>query len=372
MISVNSKRESSIELLKVLALIAIIICHTYTNFTLASDYTNEEKIFFDVTTFSNAEYFSFQIIITFGYLCDIIFFVCTSWFLCDKKRNNKGKIANMIINTFFLSVLFLLVYAILNFEISDGLVLSSFFPISNRVYWYITCYIIFYSIYPYLNILIDNISKKQHFSFCFVSFMLYYVYSFLLSYELFYINKLIAFIIIYFIVSYIKKYNYDFCESTKTNIIVFVATTFTFYLYRFVNFAITPINVDWHVLYNPFFLIMAISLLNIFRRIKFHSEIINTISSLTMFAYIVHSNPLLVNNTIIPLISKLLLVTGTNYIVIKILLFALLLAIISFAISFIYRALTNKLVRKISILLTDNFYNVINFFVKEEKCYEKD
>ena len=366
MLNINSKRESGIELLKILSIFAIILCHTYTNFTLAEDYTNSGQLFFDIVSFSNIEYFSFQIIITFGYLCDIIFFVCTAWFLCDSKKHNNTKAINMIINTFILSVLFLVIYKFLGFNISLEETIKCLTPISNGTYWYITCYIMFYLLSPYLNIIIDNLSKKQHLSICLVIFIIYYVIDFLANSEFFYVNKLIMFAVMYFIISYIKKYHRDFCESLKLNIVLFIISTFIFYLIIFINYAIVPINLKWHVLYNPFFLMMAISLLNIFRKIKFSSKLINTLSALTLFAYIIHSNPLFVDNTIINLISKLLTNFGTNLIVIKVVAFALTLTVFSLLISYIYYLFTYKIVNKISNIIANLYDKFIRFIVKED------
>ena len=354
-IKTNNNRESGIELLKVFALFGIVLVHTYTEVVNGAYDLNSKEIFFENNTFSNLQYFLFQIIIPFGYLGNMIFYVCSSWFLVDIKHNKKEKIIGMILNTFVISIIYLLISVLCGSEITKADILNGFLPTTHMSYWYITCYILMYLIYPLLNILIENMEQRTHFLFCLVSFSLYFVFLYftqnmLLTSEMF-INKLLTFIIVYIIVAYMKIYKLDFCNNIKKQIYVLLIAGFLFYLLIFINFAFFPINIKWHEMYNPFFLLMSFSLLNIFRKLKFKNKFVNSLSSLSLFIYIFHSNNFYIE-TIVKYGSSLLLTKlGINFIFIKVLLLATISFVISACLSVLYNLLFGKIIGRISMMI---------------------
>jgi hypothetical protein len=50
---------------------------------------------------------------------------------------------------------------------------------------------------------------------------------------------------------------------------------------------------QWDNIYNPFILLMVISIFNIVRNIKFESKVINYVSKQSLFIYIIHENLIL-------------------------------------------------------------------------------
>lgn len=358
MLKLNSKRESGIELLKILALFIIILCHTYSTFANAKDTSG--LVFFDYIQFKPIEYFIYQIFITFGYIGDFIFFACSAWFLVDRKENRIEKVISIIINCFVISMLFLIVHLIIGYDISKELIIKCFFPIINKNNWYITTYILFYLIYPLINKALGRITKKQHFVLALILFVFYFVITYTFVPSAFYKTDLIMFIVIFIIISYIKKYMSSFCANTKINLIMLIITGLAFYSLIFINFALHPINIKWHVLNNPFFLIIAISLINLFSKLRIHSNLINTISALSLFIYIMHDN-ILFREFLRPEIASYV-INGSNhsYIMFELIVFAVLLFIFSTIVSYLYYALFNEKIDKLSNNIKEILYSIMN------------
>ena len=202
--------------------------------------------------------------------------------------------------------------------------------------------------YPYINIALERITKKEHFTISLLSFVLYFVIIFITQTKSLYITDLLVFIIIYLIVAYIKKYKMLFCDNVKQNIILFVFTAAIFYLMIFYNFAISELNMKWHVLNNPFFLIMAICLLNLFRKLKISNILINTISGISIYIYLIHDNVLFREHLRYDLVSIFIYHFGIEAMPIKMIFFALLLFIASSIFSYLYVLLFDKIIDNVS------------------------
>lgn len=348
MLAINSKRQSGIELLKVIALFLIIICHTYSSFATAR-YPMQQDIVFDAVSFTNIEYFIFQIFITFGYIGNFIFFVCSAWFLVDSKKNKLEKVIGIWINALIISILFLVIYWLLGYEATSEIVIKSFLPISSENNWYITTYIVFYLLYPFINLILNNLNKKQHFCVTLLLFVVYFIFDYFFIEKAFFKNDLIMFMVIYVIVAYVKKYMVDYCDDVKKNVVVLIVASLIFYTFIFINYAIMPIEIKWHVLNNPFFLFMTISLINIFRKFKIQNSFINTISALSLFVYLTHDNFLFRDSIRFDLVSNFIMTFETRLIVLEVLAFATLLFITCCVISYIYYISINKFINNISL-----------------------
>lgn len=357
-LAINKNRKSGIELLKVLALFGIVMCHTYTSFSLAID-EKSGVAFFDEYYLSTIEYFIFQIVITFGYLGNMIFFVCTSWFLCDQKESKREKIIYIIICAIIISIIYIIIDYLGGGEITAFDIFKAITPISSQLYWYMTAYVMMYFIFPYLNNLFVSISKKEHFVLAIFVFTIYYLISYFTNRELFFTSKIIDFISAYIIVSYIKKYHYEICDNIRINTMIFIITSLAFYTLIFINFAIVPIELEWHKMYNPFFLIMSFSALNIVRKINFKSSLINTVSAMSMFIYMFHASYYFNINIIDKLSSIILNDYGLNYIVPKIFLTSLIVFILAFSMSLLF----NLLFRKFAAQLSENLKNKISTLI---------
>lgn len=180
------------------------------------------------------------------------------------------------------------------------LTLQSIFPTIFGNNWYITCYILFYLIFPYLNIIINNLSQKDHISIVLGSLTVYFGIGFGLVFirpGLFFPSILIYWTIIYFTIAYIHKYKMEWFSSKKNLILLLsIGLILMVGIDIFVEFiglhsAYFRSRVGcWHQANSPFTLITAIALFGLARRPNWLSPKINYIASLTFLIYIIHEN----------------------------------------------------------------------------------
>lgn len=173
--------------------------------------------------------------------------------------------------------------------------------------------------------------------------------------DFFFGNSLIHFIGFYFIVSYLKN-NLSVISNFKKNIICFfIGIGLSILLLIAMNFAGLHMNtVAQNILHfsvlkhNPINFLIAFSLFNIFRELKFQSKIINYISSLTMLIYIIHENDLFREYLRTALLYDFWEISNRMNIVLFILIFSAVLFIASTIIAIVYNKLFQMSVHKLA------------------------
>ncbi|MDD6401348.1 MAG: acyltransferase family protein, partial [Lachnospiraceae bacterium] len=143
-------RKSGIELLKIIAILLIVINHVTQ--TLGS--INQVIGYKDyVLSLENATK-DIQVIILIllrqtGSLGNSIFFVCSAWFLVEKKGDSKEKAFSLLSTVWVISIIFMCIYMIIcPSSLSIKEIMKGIFPTLFASNWYMTCYIIFLFIYP--------------------------------------------------------------------------------------------------------------------------------------------------------------------------------------------------------------------------------
>lgn len=207
-IKIKQKRNSSIELLKLIAMLLIIISHTiprYGNYVSCINFSEARP---------GAINYVLYVFHYFGQIGNSIFIICSAWFLCDSKIIKKKKIVHMYIDTFFVSITWLLIIGKIGFcpPIKD--IIKSFFPVFFKNNWFVTCYIVFYVLHPILNNIIEQMNQKQHIRITLLAIG-YAILATLWS-QAYYYTEVVGFIIIYFIISYTKNIKYHIWTIRKT------------------------------------------------------------------------------------------------------------------------------------------------------------
>lgn len=226
-----------------------------------------------------------------------------------KSRLSSRKIFMLTARTWCYSILLLCVALYLNvLRPSFDILLRSFFPISTKVYWFITAYTGLVLLSPFLNQLIQALNRNQHrmllgtmfFLFC----MAQYVYP---NADTFQVGKgysLIWFFFLYFIGAYIKLYA---SNSQKESRIYFVK----YLMYIFISFSAT-ILMNWlkgscpklgdYIRFftdysSPFTLLASVNLFLCFSTLKIKSSMIAKIAThlgpYTLGIYLIHEWPYL-------------------------------------------------------------------------------
>lgn len=290
-------RNSGVEILKIIAVFLIVISHvTQTLYTInpifSSEYVLEVKY-----ASKNIQHLILAWFSTFGSQGNLIFLVSSAWFLLDSKKNNIKKVIQILFDVWIISVCFFIIFKILNvYPISLKDTIKSFFPTIFALNWYITCYLLLYLIYPYLNEIIYKRTKAELLTCIFFMFIFYQGINYI-HYGHFFSSALIEFVIVYFEVAYVKLYLVKYNKNIKINIIVFLLSVvaipllilFTNFLGMHIDFFQDKLQ-HWGGNECPFILITSICMFNIFQNIKFHNKIINFVSSLSLLIYIFHEN----------------------------------------------------------------------------------
>ena len=366
------KRKSNIELLRIIATILIIMFH----YVYKSNYTYQ---ILNINSF---------IIKSFYFLGELgvnLFILITGYFHKNIKFSFKKLILLSIEVLFYyllnIIILFLLgQYKPQNFKS----IFLLFFPIILSKYWFITAYILLYLISPYLNIIIDNLSKKKYQKFLILLLTIWSIIPtifglfFNSSETLLYYTRFTWLIIIYFTGAYIKNYKIKFIDTKSKNIICIIITTILLILIiiiiyhnrlLFNKIGTMEISYLWTP-NNIIMFILSISIFNYFINLNIsYNKIINTLASTSLGIYMIHDGAL--QNYIWIKIFKTNIQLYTKYYLIHIIYTSIIIYIIGFIIDIIRQILEkntidkllssktfNRLIYKLNIII-DKFLNNI-------------
>lgn len=361
----KKERESGIELYKVIAIFLIVLSHviqtlTEPNYVLGIG----EGTFINIATATtDLNVLLLALFRICGALGNNMFFICSAWFLVNSKKISLKKVIHMILDVWIINmIVFLGVHAIgIQFQVSDTV--RTFFPTTFANNWYITCYLLFYLIHPFLNCMLEQLNISEHFTLTSFLFMIYFIIPVLPLEEinLFFVNELVIFLATYVIVSFIKIYKNEWTENLKLNkgilfvsIVSYVALILSVdYLGLRTNYFLNRL-VRWNMNNSLFMFLIAFSSFNMMKKKKFINRTINYFSSLSLLVYIFHEN-LAFRRYFRPVIEfSILRRFGIEHAFICAVFMAVSLAILSFIISAIYKIFFTKIVSKLSSIISQN------------------
>lgn len=356
-------RNSNIELLKIFAILLIVLSHV--SMTLGqipgqlvqfSDY-----VFNLGNPISNISANILRVFLYFANVGNAIFFICSSWFLCDRRESKKEKVFHMLLDVWLVSVIILVGYLLSSEKLSIELLIKSLFPTIFSNNWYVTCYILFYLIVPHLNYALDRIEERRYLKMNITLFIVYFVFGFILP-KMFFANELIIFIVIHIFVFYIKKFRKDLIENKKLNIVLFylsISLLIIFVIaYNYIGLLIPALNgkmMRFSNLQNPLAILIALSSFMLVVNSNSYNKLINRIASLSLLIYIIHENILFSTYSRLSIEVYLLQMFGQDNIILVVLVFALLLFIVVSLLSYIYQITIQKLTKKASHYLFDKY-----------------
>lgn len=294
----NKIRNSSIELLRIIAIIIIIIHHfgVHGIFHLLDKSQN-------ILIVDNL---SWQIIFTQivswgGNVGNAIFILITGYFLINKKVNIK-KIILLFFSIFLYSwIIEILYFGILDMPYSIKMIIKESIPIYFGNNWFVSCYIVFSLFIPFINIFLNSINKKEYIIFILLVFIFCI---FLPSFKAntFMNSKFIFFGLVYSIGGYLKLYFNKYIENIYNKKYIKLFFIQIFIIIVMIIFSdVMAIIFSKNMLiklYNPFVNILsipiAITLFLYFLTIKpIYNKNINIISSTILGIYLIHDNNLM-------------------------------------------------------------------------------
>ncbi len=348
-------RQSGIELLKIIAIFLIVVSHVIQSIGQISpdNHLYNSNVINLCESTDNPQYLIMALIWNFVMYGVDIFFVSSAWFLSRNIGFKISKLFRLVVNTWIISFIYLSVYLLSGVHVSGKLIIKSLLPNLFANNWFVSCYIIIYAIHPLLNIICEHIDRSLH-GILVIAGLAYCLITYISEYLLFY-SKLIIVVIIYISVSYIRKYMLNYSENKRMNTALFLsALVLNVSIILLINAAgnryafADGLLMHSNVIQNPFIIIMAITSFNIFKQIKIRSRIINYLSSLTLFIYLIHENILFRTYSKPAIWNSLLTKYGYGNILICSLSFAFVLFISSVILSALYDISFNRLVGRLT------------------------
>ncbi|MEN6414755.1 MAG: acyltransferase [Veillonellales bacterium] len=226
----------------------------------------------------------------------------SGYFLVKSSDFKIKKACDLWIEVFFYSAgIFLLFYSLNIIPLSTKGLLKSFLPIKLEAYWFVTAYMGLYILYPYLNKLITNLSKRDYQKFIFVLLGIFSIYSFVG--DTFHVvggSSLIWFIVLYCIGGYFRLFD-DFSNKNKMflfyvimSIFIFITKITLYSIGSHFGFATKGGSEIFYAYNSPILLCSSVALFLFFKNVTVDRiwllHLINFFAPLTFGVYLIHDN----------------------------------------------------------------------------------
>lgn len=340
----REERQSNFEVLRIILILFILALH-YLN----SNYGGA----LNTKNISNKEinYYIIRIIESLCIIAVNCFVLITGYFSYKQTKIKIKKIMDIFLIVFFYNTLIYIIMCVTKIITFSNdtfkMYLSTFY---KSGLWFITIYIILVLLIPFINIVINRISKKSMKILIGIMFVAFSIFPTFLANTTVKDNGygIINFVMLYLIGAYINKY-----KANKKNIfmylLVYIAMAGCTYYVSIKNILVAG---AFH--YNTVFnIIGSTSFFLMFTKINIKSRLINKISKHTLSIYIIHANNFIIKR-IYQNLLKSNLFWKSEFIVIHLL--------VSIMIIFI-ACLFIDIIREFI------FKNTINKFMKNKKIY---
>lgn len=276
------KRDSNIELLRIIAMVMIVAHH----FSVHGNFQP------DSTTFINNIWL--EILFSGGKIGVNIFIMISGYYLIDSQKIKINKILKMLFQMLFYSLIIFTLFVLFDLEPFSVKSLFNHF-LCYPLWWFASCYLALYLIHPYINKLLNNLGKKSYQKLLIYSTIIWCVIPTLTN-ESFDSGFLIWFIYIYCLGGYLNRFPLKLDWTAKK---YFLISLIMYFITFFIKILFGNILKDSTFLFeyiNRLFDLETLSTLLIslflfigFSKLKIkYSKLINTISSTTFGIYLIH------------------------------------------------------------------------------------
>lgn len=309
----QGERESSIELLRIISAMGVILLH-YNNPAIGGAF-----IFVEEGSINHYYLFLTQNI----FICAVnVFIIISGYFLCTTEKRNFIKVVELIIQVIFFNGIYYLFAIVFNSaQVNFSGVINCFIPKN----YYVILYSALYLISPYLNIVMKQLNRIRLRKFVIINFVLFSLYTIFVDYasaftglnlgELSTIGlngssagyTIVNFVLVYIIGAYIREN--DILVNKKKVSLFLLFLIFTMQMMTIVEFKSgLESNIVWNY-NNPIIIIMAACILLLFRQIKIWSKVINELAKGAFTCFLFHT-------TILPWFKIKQMVTSSLFILV--------------------------------------------------------
>ena len=243
------------------------------------------------------------------------------------------------------------------------------------MYWFATCYIVLYIFHPFINLFLNNISRKNHLLFIYVMILIFSIMHFFTTKD-FYGNELIQFLLFYSIGAYLSKYPKNYLCVNHNNYKYMIISALIIIL-SIIIFDIIGIYINIfasHSIYllsrtSPFAILLCVSIFSIFINKKsFSNKYINIVSSLIFGVYLISDNSFLrpiIWNDIFNITNYI----NSNFLIIHIIFTVLLIILICLIIEFIRKYIIEKYLFKLLDPIIDKLQRRVISFINKHLSF---
>lgn len=296
----KKEKQSNYEVMRMFSMFMIVLWHVIGNNV-------------PVDRLDSALSFIINLILFFLVVHVNSFVLLTGYFSTEKKTTLKKAISLLMTSWFYRIIFACIIFFSSLVPMSKVQFFQEIMPFDVVDYWFINCYLLLLMLIPFLNILIQNLTPKQHKNLLFVSFFLFSIVPVITNQGTVQNNgyTIIQFIFIYLLGAYLKKYpiskSYHFKHWSKRKMqLLFISV---FFGAMSLNFLLSYCCKDLgmmnnsllklvgttiksaKVLYNnPLVIIQSVAYFCFFGTLNIKCKWINKISSLCFGVYLFHDN----------------------------------------------------------------------------------
>lgn len=293
-LSVQTKRKSNIELLRVISMLMVITLHSLGRGALK---------YYETISVGYALFWFME---TLSYVAVNLFILISGYFMI-KQKAKPLKIVKLLFQIEFYSLICLVIAKLVFHEqINLKDLIYIFFPFTSNTYWFASSYAILLVISPFLNKAILSMERRQHLTvicvllilFCVIPSFTFWSYNLLSGgYDF------VWFTVLYFIASYIRLYSKEEASPSKKNkyILSYFAVSALCLVIRIIFEKITSLVLSQphgglFYIYNSIFIFPAsLCLFMAFKNLEIKSKFISKLSvslgSVCFGAYLATENP---------------------------------------------------------------------------------
>lgn len=285
--SVKKRRDSNMELLRIVAM--LLVCVVHANFR-ALPVPTYEDVFTNVSS-SLLRYLTESLSI----ICVNLFVLLSGWYGLQLKF---GRLKEFVLQVLFFSILGAIIYYTIHpYEFSFEEAISKILLSGNWDYWFVKSYLGLYIFAPVLNAFVTYADKKQYQAVLIVFFMFQTIYAFIFWDGASYLQNgysALSFMGLYLLARYVRLYPLRIWQLPRVHDLAmyFGISLFT----TLMAFVLQRYNLPTGNLYyysSPLVIVFALHFMLFFTKIHFQSGVVNWIAKSTFSVYLLHSNPYL-------------------------------------------------------------------------------
>lgn len=282
------QRNSNLELYRIIVMLLIVAHHYVVNSGLMEEMAKEPL--------SSRSLF-FYIFGMWGKTGINCFVMITGYFMC-KSQITIRKFLKLLLQIEFYNFIIYVIFALSGYHPIESFneLLMVFLPVKSIADGFTSCFLVFYLFIPFLNILIRNLTKRQH---QLLVLLCLFTYTLMGTFARFHVtmNYVSWFCVLYFIASYIRIYGFFPQISTAkwggiSCVLMLLSILSVFFMAYKIKFGLAN-NPYKYVSDSNTFLTVAtgVSLFMTFKDLKMkYNKWINTIAASTFGVLLIHAN----------------------------------------------------------------------------------